>query len=348
MPATTIPLTDAEAAALFADLAGADGLLLAISGGPDSTALMTLMARWRAGRVTGPRLVAATVDHGLRPEARAEADTVGELAARLGIAHQILRWRGRKPTTGIQEAARAARYRLLAAAARKAGMRHVVTAHTLDDQVETVLFRLARGSGIAGLSGMAPVATVPGAATLRLVRPLLGVPKARLIATLEQAGLGYARDPSNLDPRFARPRLRKLIPLLTAEGFDAGRLSVLAARARQADEALAWMTAQLLAAGAPDGALASTEAVAAWPAEIVQRALAWAIRAVGDTAPALGKLEVLAAAVRTAAVRGERMRRTLAGAVVTVAKGRVSVRPAPARRHPATGHLPARFTRNDP
>jgi tRNA(Ile)-lysidine synthase len=349
MPASAHPVTDAEAAALFADLAGTDVLLLAVSGGPDSTALLVLMARWRAARATGPALIAATVDHGLRPQSQAEAKAVGRLAAQLGVAHEVLRWRGEKPRAGIQKAARAARYRLLVDAARKAGAHHIVTAHTLDDQIETVLFRLGRGSGIAGLAGMAAVAPVPGHPALVLARPFLAVAKARLIATLEQARVPFADDPTNRDPRFARSRLRRLVPLLAAEGFDAARLTTLAARARQADEALEWAAVRALdgrerlVAG---GILATGAEMSGWPAEIVRRTLGRAIAAVSDAPVALHKLEALAAAVRSAAADGRILRRTLAGTMITVAHGRVAVEPAPPRRpRPCSPH---RFTRNDP
>ena len=123
-----------------------------------STALMLLAARWRDLLDTKPKLVAVTVDHGLRKESRREALAVARLARKLKIAHRTLRWNGRKPATGLQEAARAARYRLLGDAARKAGAAHVVTAHTLDDQAETVLIRMTRGSGVTGLGAMAILA----------------------------------------------------------------------------------------------------------------------------------------------------------------------------------------------
>src|SRR6185436_11157971 len=155
------PVSESEAAALFADLSDAPVLILAVSGGPDSTALMWLAARWRAGAKHGPKLIAVTIDHGLREESAPEALAVKRLAKTLNVEHRTLRWTGRKPKTGIQEAARNARYRLLAGAARKAGAGHILTAHTLDDQAETVLFRLARGSGVSGLAGMAPVAPMP-------------------------------------------------------------------------------------------------------------------------------------------------------------------------------------------
>ena len=170
---------DAEASALFSGLEGLRGLLLAVSGGSDSTALLVIAARWakdlKKRRQRAPKLLAVTVDHGLRPEAKREAAAVKRLARELGIAHRTLSWRGTKPKTGLQEMARIARYRLLAEAATRAGYEHILTAHTLDDQAETVLFRLARGSGLTGLAGMAHASAVPiGAGTaIFLVRPLL-------------------------------------------------------------------------------------------------------------------------------------------------------------------------------
>ena len=123
---------DDEANALFSGLEGLRGLVLAVSGGPDSTALLVLAARWARRLKRGPKLIAVTVDHGLRTEAAREAAAVKRLARRLGIAHRTLYWRGRKPKTGLQEAARQARYRLLAQAAADAGYAHILTAHTLD------------------------------------------------------------------------------------------------------------------------------------------------------------------------------------------------------------------------
>jgi tRNA(Ile)-lysidine synthase len=120
------PVSAAEASALFAGLASAPALLLAVSGGPDSTARKVLAARWRAALKRGPQLLAVTIDHGLRAESAREARVVKQLAARLGIRHRTMRWTGDKPATGLQEAARAVRYRLLADAARAAGAGHKI------------------------------------------------------------------------------------------------------------------------------------------------------------------------------------------------------------------------------
>ena len=234
------PVSATEAKALFSDLGHLPALVLAVSGGPDSTALMVLAARWCKTLKPKPKLIAVTVDHGLRKEARQEAAAVGRLARKLGIAHRTLRWTGTKPKTGLQAAARVARYRLLAGAARKANASHILTAHTRDDQAETMLIRLSRGSGVAGLAAMARVSSVPGddAGQIKLVRPLLDIPKARLIATLRAAKVPFADDPSNRDPRFTRVRLRGLMKELAREGLDSRRLALLALRLRRADLAI--------------------------------------------------------------------------------------------------------------
>src|SRR6267142_1543016 len=166
------PISAQEAKRLFADWRGVPAIVLAVSGGPDSIALMWLAARWRRALARGPRLIAVTVDHGLRPEAAAEAREVKRLARELDLPHRTLRWTGAKPKTGLPAAARAARYRLLAQAARTSGATHILTAHTRDDQAETLLMRLLRGSGIGGLAAMARESERDG---VLLARPFLHV-----------------------------------------------------------------------------------------------------------------------------------------------------------------------------
>ena len=201
-----LALTLEELAAALAAIGGFETrprLAIAVSGGPDSLALTLLADRW--ARARGGAICGLTVDHGLRPESAAEARTVaGWLGAR-GIAHDTLVWAGDKPTSGIQEAARVARYDLLVAWCRQSGVLHLLTAHQRDDQAETYLIRRRAGSGPDGLSGMPAVRELPGC---RLVRPLLGVPRARLAAFLEAEDQLFLRDPSNLNPAFERARLR--------------------------------------------------------------------------------------------------------------------------------------------
>ncbi len=337
MPDDQSPISASEARPLFADLRQAPALVLAVSGGPDSVALLWLAARWRRTLKRGPRLLAVTVDHRLRPEAGREAAGVKRLARELGVEHRTLRWLGPKPASGVPAAAREARYALLLKAARQCGADHILTAHTRDDQAETFLMRMARGSGIAGLGAMAPRSPREGAI---VARPLLDVPKARLLATLDKAGIPYVLDPTNQDVRYTRPRVRALMPLLAAEGCHAANLARLAGRLGRANAALELMTdgaerfLALRDGGRPRAGFGS-EAFAGLSEEIRVRVLLRAIgRAATEGVPELGKVETLVAAIDAAATEREpaRFRQTLAGAVITVADGRIVIEPAPPRR----------------
>jgi tRNA(Ile)-lysidine synthase len=331
------PISVSQAKRLFADWKAAPAIVLAVSGGPDSIALMWLAARWRRAMTRGPRLIAVTVDHGLRREAAREAREVKRLAKDLDLPHRTLRWTGVKPNTGLPAAARAARYRLLAKAARAGGATHILTAHTRDDQAETLLMRMLRGSGIAGLAAMARESERDG---VRLARPLLDIPKSQLIATLNRAKIAYADDPSNRDASYTRPRLRALMPALADEGGDSRNLARLASRLARANAAL-----EVLADGAErylalrDRNDASrfgfdATAFAGLAEEIRLRLLKRAIDRVGHEGPVeLGKLEALLGALDRAIADGQpRLKQTLAGAVIGLAQGRIHVDPAPPRR----------------
>ena len=333
----------AEAAALFSDLIDAPALVLAVSGGPDSTALMVLAARWRLALKRGPALIAVTVDHGLRAESRREARDVARLAKALGIAHRTLRWTGKKPKAGLPQAARNARYRLLANAARKAGASHILTGHTRDDQAETVIIRLARGSGLTGLAAMARISTLADGRDISLLRPLLDIPKARLVATLQTEKIPFADDPTNRDTAFTRARLRGLMPRLAAEGLDAARLALLARRLKRADLAIETMVDRAeseLTVGLGKGDLTFAFDVAGFaklPAEVALRLIGRSIGAAGDEGPVeLAKLEALKAALDGAKKARKPFRRSLAGAIVTLtgdnSAGKIVVERAPARR----------------
>jgi tRNA(Ile)-lysidine synthase len=255
-------------------------LAVAVSGGADSLALALLADRW--ARARGGCVTALTVDHGLRPESGSEARRVGAWLAAHGIAHHILPWQEAKPATGIQEHARAARYRLLGQWCRAHGVLHLLLGHHRDDQAETFLMRLQRGSRFDGLAAMPLVAETRDG---RLIRPLLGVAKADLVATLNVIGQDWIEDPTNRDLAFARSRLRALMPTLERAGLDADALAATAARYGRARAALEESTARLLAQCAalhPAGYARMDRArLLAAPAEIGVRALARALVVIG-------------------------------------------------------------------
>jgi tRNA(Ile)-lysidine synthase len=333
-----------HAKALFADWKAAPAIILAVSGGPDSIALMWLAARWRRALACGPRLIAVTVDHGLRAEAAREARDVKRLARALDLPHQTLRWIGPKPKTGLPAAARAARYLLLARAARANGATHILTAHTRDDQAETLLMRMLRGSGIAGLGSMVRVTERDG---VLLARPFLQVSKSRLVATLKKAKVDFADDPTNRDTHFTRPRLRAIMPMLAAEGGDARNLARLASRLARANAAVEVLTdgaerylalknseaersrpdgkvfdakifdakifdakifdAEIFDAKVFDAKIFDAKAFAGLPEEIRLRLLKRAIDRFGHEGPAeLGKVEVLLSALDRACAEATR------------------------------------------
>ncbi|WP_407529228.1 tRNA lysidine(34) synthetase TilS [Methylobacterium oryzisoli] len=334
-PAEDDPLGLAESAERLAPWLGPAaraGVVLAVSGGPDSTALMGCAACLPPAV---PVLV-ATVDHGLRPESFAEAEAVARAAEAHGLPHRRLAWRGDKPRTGLQEAARAARYCLLRALAREVGAGALLTAHTLDDQAETVLMRLCAGSGPAGLGGIEPVRDLGGIA---LVRPFLDIPKARLVATCAARGWAFATDPGNRDPRFARARLRRVMPLLAAEGLTPARLARLAERERRTEAALAAVAQaalRTLTRSAPASALAlDAPGLAALPPAVALRVMADAITALGAQARPvrLERLEgALLGRLLPAIAEGRALRLTLGGALIAVSQDLLTLRAEPPRR----------------
>ena len=327
---------DGELSALFSDFENFRRVILAVSGGPDSTALMLLAKRWQDRRPRSPELVAATIDHRLRRESKTESAVVAKLAKKLGLRHRTLVWSGKKPKTGLQQAAREARYRLLVGLAQKLKADAIATAHTLDDQAETILMRLARGSGLSGLAGIRRRSEREG---VTLARPFLKLPKTRLLATLKKAGIAFAEDPTNRDPRFARPRLRRIAGVLAEEGLDAARLAGLAKRFARADAALAATVdaaqSHVLLSASADGRTTDFNAAAlfTFPSEIAIRLLGRAIDRIGDEGPVeLGKLESLYEALADSYAAGRRLKRTLAGAAIALMGSRLSVARAPARR----------------
>lgn len=297
--------------ALFAD---SEVLVLAVSGGPDSMALLHFARAIAALSPARPRLIAATVDHGLRPESRAEAEMVAGWCASLRIPHRLLVWEGEKPRTRLQERAREARYDLLAACARAEGAQAVLTAHHADDQAETILFRLLRGSGPAGLAGMATVSQRDG---MTVGRPLLHLRKAELVSFCRSAGQPFVEDPSNRDPRFARTRVRRLVRLLEAEGLEAMGLDRLARRAARAEAALAAATDELAKVIAKQG---HVRALADAPVEIALRWLMREVAARTGRAPRLDRAEALIPRLLGALRAADTLVATLGGLVLRLDK----------------------------
>jgi tRNA(Ile)-lysidine synthase len=316
------PVRDEELDALFAPLASFPIAVLAVSGGADSIALMHLVSRWAQRSAQPPRLVVATVDHGLRPASRAEAEWVAGQAGALGLAHTILTWAGSKPATGIQDAARAARYGLLAEFARKAAAAQpvaIVTAHTEDDQAETLLMRLARGSGLDGLAAMSEQRILDEGVVL--VRPLLAVAGARLRITLTVAQHPWIEDPSNDAERFERVRLRKGRTQLAGLGLANDKIALSARRlerARKALDAGSRALAQSARLELHAGAFASFDH-AIWlaaPEELRLRLLARLVTSYGGQSQPLrlAQLEALADRLAHPGFEGA----TLAGAAVAL------------------------------
>ena len=313
------PVDAEEARSLLLRLLSGGPVLLAVSGGPDLVALMRLCAQLEPE--PGVAIRVATVEHGLRVDSGSEATQVATWARECGFEHEILHWRSAKPATGLQERARAARYELLADHARALGTMTLVTAHTLDDQAETVLMRLARGSGLDGLAGMRHSSCRAG---LTLARPLLGIAKARLVATCRAHGWPFFMDPSNADPRFARSRWRALLPALGAEGVTPNRLARLATRIARAQDALEFKAAQAFEAAclmrqAGRLVLDLDGLMMREPDEIVLRVLMRAIIVMGRHGlrpPRLERLEAASAALGEAARSRKILRRTLGGIIL--------------------------------
>jgi tRNA(Ile)-lysidine synthase len=334
----------AEIADVFRPWEHARGILLGVSGGPDSVALMLLAAEWARGCAASPPLYVATVDHGLRKESRGEAELVASWAAALGLPHAILAWEGTKPESRVQERAREARYGLLAQYAVSICADHIMTAHHADDQAETILFRLLRGSGISGLAGMQRSSERNG---VILARPLLDFTKAELLAVCASRAHPFVRDPCNHDPAYARTRLRRLHGFLAEEGLDRKTLVRLGRRAARADAALAQralaIAAALEARREPGMFRANISALAGEPDEIVVRFLADELNLInGDKPIRLDRLESLARGVHQALLSGAPLKRTLGGVVLRLHSGGFCVITRERLRRHATENLPVR------
>jgi tRNA(Ile)-lysidine synthase len=317
------PIGEDDLDTLFAPVAGAKMVALAVSGGADSLALLLLFDRWRK-RPGRPACVVLTVDHRLRPGSRAEARRVVVLAEERGLPARLLSWTGPKPAGDLEAEARRARYTLLLDAAREAGASHLLLAHHQDDQAETFLMRLARGSGVFGLAAMRPLVEAEGVA---LFRPFLGLPRARLAETVRLAGLVPVEDAMNADPRFARARMRALLPILAEEGIDPSEIAATAARLAEAAEAIDAAAGRLIGEAVTVDAFAVAallpEPFLAAAAAVRRRVLVRLLMAVGGEPypPRAERLAALLAAM--ADPDAGRLKRTLGGTIVEARRDRI-------------------------
>ncbi|MCW1429581.1 tRNA lysidine(34) synthetase TilS [Novosphingobium sp. JCM 18896] len=292
---------------------------IAVSGGPDSLALLLLAKAALPGAIA-----AATVDHGLRAESAAEAAAVARLCAELGVPHAVLAVTVAEGN--VQSEARAARYAALAEWAGVQGLDALLTAHHADDQAETLLLRLNRASGVAGLAGTRARGQVPGSA-LPLLRPLLGWRKAELEALVAAAGIDAAQDPSNADDRFDRARLRKA--LQQADWLDVSAVATSAGHLADADAALEWAARREWSECVSTEGLGVTYRPQA-PRAIALRVLARIVLQIDGEEPrggAVARLFDSLLAGQTASI---------GGLVVRPARGVWTFMKAPARRNPSS------------
>lgn len=290
---------------------------VAVSGGADSVALLLLAAAARPGLVE-----AASVDHRVRPENRSEAEQVASLCERLAIPHRILTADSEPPSSNLQAWARDLRYRLLGAWAQERNLDALATGHHCDDQAETLLMRLARGSGIGGLGGIQRSRPLSG--RIQLIRPLLDWRRSTLRKLVADAGITPVDDPSNRDERFDRSQVRAL--LQSAEWIDPQRLSVVASYAIEADQALDWLAGREFAGRVREEGPTILVEPGDLPRELRRRLLLLAIARLGGEEPPGPKLAAALERLEEGAVT------TLAG--LKMEGGTVwRLSPAPARRH---------------
>lgn len=278
-------------------------IAVGVSGGPDSMALCWLLSQWAIK--CDVAVHAITIDHDLRAESAQEAKDVGvSIEGWPQVQHIILRWDGEKPETRILEEARFARYRLMRNYMMEHGIKHLFTAHHQDDQVETFLMRLVKGSGLDGLAAMPRMQIHEGG--IILCRPLIDVPKLDLIALCTEEGIPYVTDPTNENEKYMRPRLRAARAVLEEEGMTSKRIAVTTARLARARRALDAITAEVYQStlrSYDDGILLfDWKALQDSPEEIILRVLIRAseqLRPDEEYGPRMERLEVLLARLLT-------------------------------------------------
>jgi len=314
---------DDELAEIFEPLKALRSLAVAVSGGADSMALMLMLVAWR--QLIGedaPELSVLSVDHGLRQEAAEEVQFVARISRQYGLTHKAFRWSGANSEGNIQANARNARYDLMCDWCAQREISHLLVAHTLDDQAETVLLRLARGSGVDGLCAMATSRTWKETV---IYRPLLGVERARLLQLVEGVKCAYVSDPGNDDLKYDRVRFRQALALLEPLGIGAHGLVETAGRLAQAREALDAMSVQAIGQAvevfAAGYCILDPNQLEQYLHEIKRRVLGRLLRAVAGRAyvPAHSSMAQLLAWIEMR----ERSTRTLGGCLLMSRQGKI-------------------------
>lgn len=336
------PVTVQEFAGAMRELTPELPVAVAVSGGADSMALLRLTQDWVTARGAADRIVAFTFDHGLREASSQEARQVAEWCAALGIRHHTLNWEGAKPGRGIQAAAREARYAALSAACREMGISSLLLGHQLEDQAETFLLRLGRGSGVYGLSAMASQRVWNG---IRLLRPQLGFSRQRLRATLMGLNQPWLEDPSNTDQRFARVKARALLGQMEEAGISPARLTATAkqmARARAVFENLCAEVKRSAVWWDRAGAASlKSERLLSQPEEIGLRVLAQVLMAAGGQ-PYPPRMQSLLQLYHWLGQKPATGGKTLAGCQLLPRRGRILVVREYAAIGPGIGLSPGR------
>lgn len=324
-------LAEGDLVERFARLAGSGPIALGVSGGSDSAALMYIAACWRtAGAPATPPITVLTVDHQLRQASAAEAQTVRQQAHALGLRHETLVWHGNKPQSGVAAGSREARYDLMTRWCVAHDVGRLYVAHTLDDQAETLIMRLARGSGVDGLSAMAPETVLNGVV---LARPFLDVSRAQLQNHLSATERSWIDDPTNMDEAFERVRVRKALGVLDGIGVTARQIATSARRLQRARQTLETNTTAAMERHVmvhPAGyCMIAGDLVASETEDIVLRVLNKCLRAVGGLTypPRQMAVEDLCAHLDV----GGRQTHTLAGCLVSVQGQNVLIAREPGR-----------------
>ena len=321
----TLAISDkyfAELMEQFAPYENNPYLAVGVSGGSDSMALCFLVSRWV--KANCGKVLALTVDHGLRVESSDEAKTVGLWMEKLGIEHKILPWVGDKPKSAIHETARQARYELLSEECKSRSIKHLLVAHTQDDQAETVIMRLCKGSGPDGLAGIPASRNINN---IRLIRPLLGVSREALIATCRGAQLSWVDDKSNYSDVFTRARIRKIIKLLEPEGLTRETLAATATRCASQKILSEYLVSDFInkhVSVYPEGwCKVSVAGLLEAPRELLVKVIGQLAMSIGgnERLPKLYKLEIAADRI----LSGVRKMWTLGGCLFFIRKGELYV-----------------------